>query len=244
MLDSISKIAAIIVAAGILIGGVFWLAQLDADVRYVQTDVAQLQTDVTHVQTDVTQLKTDVTHLQTDVAQVQTDVTHVQTDVTQLKTDVTHLQTDVAQVQTDVTQVQTDMTQLKTDVTHLQTDVTHLQTDVTQVQTDVTQLQLQVADVQQNQQIILGILRTLVAETQQTQSPALNNPVPGAGQPTEIGGPQVTLPPPCHTVIPAPELHPSAAGQNPVPPVRPGKSAAPAPAAPQCMPAGNETLPD
>ena len=53
MLDQLYKIAGIIVAAAILIGGVFYLARLDADVRYLQRDVAELQADVAELQAQV-----------------------------------------------------------------------------------------------------------------------------------------------------------------------------------------------
>ena len=50
MLDQLYKIAGIIVAAAILVGGVFWLARLDADVRYLQKDMAELRADVDDMQ--------------------------------------------------------------------------------------------------------------------------------------------------------------------------------------------------
>ena len=71
MLDQLYKIAGIIVAAAILIGGVFYLARLDADVRYLQKDVAELQADVAELQADVAKLQADVADLQSQVADVQ-----------------------------------------------------------------------------------------------------------------------------------------------------------------------------
>lgn len=78
MLDQMSKIAGIIVAAAILVGGIFWISQLDADVRYVQKDVAKLQDDVTELQRDVAGLQADVAGLQADVAGLTAQVTEVQ----------------------------------------------------------------------------------------------------------------------------------------------------------------------
>ena len=53
MLDQLYKIAGIIVGAAILVGVIFWLARLDADVRYLQKDVTHLQEDVDELQSQV-----------------------------------------------------------------------------------------------------------------------------------------------------------------------------------------------
>ena len=68
MLDQLYKIAGIIVAAAILIGGVFYLARLDADVRYLQRDVAELQADVAKLQADVAELQAQVADVQRNQA--------------------------------------------------------------------------------------------------------------------------------------------------------------------------------
>ena len=68
MLDQLYKIAGIIVAAAILIGGVFYLARLDADVRYLQKDVAELQADVAKLQADVADLQAQVADVQRNQA--------------------------------------------------------------------------------------------------------------------------------------------------------------------------------
>lgn len=68
MLDQLYKIAGIIVAAAILIGGVFYLARLDADVRYLQRDVAELQKDVAELQADVAELQAQVADVQRNQA--------------------------------------------------------------------------------------------------------------------------------------------------------------------------------
>lgn len=57
MLDQLYKIAGIIVAAAILVGGIFWLARLDADVRYLQRDVTHLQENVDELQSQVADVK-------------------------------------------------------------------------------------------------------------------------------------------------------------------------------------------
>ena len=68
MLDQLYKIAGIIVAAAILIGGVFYLARLDADVRYLQRDVAELQADVAELQAQVAELQAQVADVQRNQA--------------------------------------------------------------------------------------------------------------------------------------------------------------------------------
>ena len=57
MLDQLYKIAGIIVAAAILVGVIFWLARLDADVRYLQRDVTHLQENVDELQSQVADVK-------------------------------------------------------------------------------------------------------------------------------------------------------------------------------------------
>ena len=87
-----------------------------------------------------------------------------------LDNDVRELKTDVGQLQTDVGQLQTDVGQLQTDVGQLQTDVGQLQTDVAQLQTDVSQMKLAIKQIQDNQQIIIEILRELSGDVQEIKT--------------------------------------------------------------------------
>lgn len=57
MLDQLYKIARLVVVAAILVIVVFWLARLDADVRYLQKDVATLQADVGELQIQVDEVQ-------------------------------------------------------------------------------------------------------------------------------------------------------------------------------------------
>ena len=50
MLDQLYKIARIVVVAAILVIVVFWVAKLDADVRYLQKDVGELQSQIADMQ--------------------------------------------------------------------------------------------------------------------------------------------------------------------------------------------------
>ena len=92
MLDNLSKVASIVVGAAVLVGVVFWLVQMGADVRHLQGDMRDLQGDVTQLQLDVVVLQTDVTQLQSDMTELQSDVTELQSDVTQLQLQVAEVQ--------------------------------------------------------------------------------------------------------------------------------------------------------
>ena len=92
MLDNLSKAASIVVGAAVLVGVVFWLVQMGADVRHLQDDMRDLQGDVTQLQLDVVVLQTDVTQLQSDVAELQSDMTQLQSDVTELQSQVAEVQ--------------------------------------------------------------------------------------------------------------------------------------------------------
>ena len=63
-----------------------------------------------------------------------------------------------------------DVRELKTDVGQLQTDVGQLQTDVGQLQIDVAQMKLDIKQIQDNQQIIIEILRELSADVQESEA--------------------------------------------------------------------------
>ena len=56
-------------------------------------------------------------------------------------------------------EVRADIAELKTDVAQLKTDVAELKTDVAQLKTDVVDLKVGFGRLEQNQQIILELLR-------------------------------------------------------------------------------------
>ena len=75
MLDNWYKIAGIAVAVVIMIatvvgpsvGGIFWLARLDSDVKRLQTDVERLQTDVEQLQSDMSGVREDIADVKADM---------------------------------------------------------------------------------------------------------------------------------------------------------------------------------
>ena len=79
MLDRWSKVATIAVAVllivsavvGPTIGGVVWLAQMNYDVKALQTNMDKVRAEIGQVQTDFGQMQTDFQQMQTDFQQMQ-----------------------------------------------------------------------------------------------------------------------------------------------------------------------------
>ena len=67
------------------------------------------------------------------------------------------------------------LVRLDNDVRQLQTDVRQLQADVAQLQTDVSQMQLDIKQIQDNQQIIIEILRELSVDVQKSEADLLGH---------------------------------------------------------------------
>ena len=56
--------------AALVVGAIFWLARLDADVQHLQRNVTDLQDDVSSLQDDVASLQADVADVKENIAEI------------------------------------------------------------------------------------------------------------------------------------------------------------------------------
>ena len=89
------------------------LAQLEADVGVLKTDMTEVKADVAVLKTDMTEVKADVGVLKTDMTEVKADVSVLKTDMITVKADVAVLKTDMTTVKADVAVLKSDMGQVK-----------------------------------------------------------------------------------------------------------------------------------